>query len=310
MHQQVDGRVPDTRSRRPEVPADLAALVRAMLAKSPDDRPTSATEAFTALARYARDLQPLPGVVDLSEPAPARMQALVVARILVDAVPTGHAVERFTPYDHPDTADRRAQLRRLRERADSLVAHSRGSSAIELLDDAVPCAARFLGDTHSDVVDLRVMVADLYFDGVDYRRAKEAYAVLLDTATGVVPVDEVRRWRRQEVTCLALAGDTATALTRLTALLADEWPDHGAVDDRVLDLPKQLGLLQLGMGEAGAATATFAALRLDMERCRGAEDPQTHAARELEIVAMRSDQAPVRHPSPPAGERTARDRHR
>lgn len=294
MHQQVDGRVPDTRSRRPEVPAELAALVRSMLAKSPDDRPTSAAEAFTALTRHVHDLRTLRGVVDTSDPEPARMQALVVARIPVEgSLSAPDPVEQRIPAALSDASGRRAQLRRLRAQVESLVVESRRPRAVELLDDAVPSAARVLGDTDPDVVDLRARLADLLFDGGDFRRAGDVYARLLAAGAGAVPIEETRRWRRQEATCLALTGDTALALSRLTALLDHEQADHGAADDRVVDLRKQLGLLQLGHGDADAATVTFAALRSDVERDRGVDAPEVHALRELERTASRSRGRPA-----------------
>lgn len=290
MHQQVDGRVPDVRSLRPEIPADLAALVRTMMAKSPDDRPRSATAAFAELAPHVRELGVLPGVVmpDAS-PAPARMQATVLARI--HAPTSGQRVTVADPdhrigRDASDDPARRSELRRVRAEAESLVAGSRREQAAELLAAAAPSATRALGAADPDVVSLRSRLADLLFDGGDFRRAGELYAELVTGLDGAVASEEHRRWRRQEATCRALTGDTATALTRLTVLLDDERADHGPDDERVLDLRKQVGLLELGHGDAARAAATFEVLLPDVERTRGAEHPETVQVRELHRTAL------------------------
>jgi serine/threonine protein kinase len=49
---------PDVRSRRPDVPPGLAALVAQLLAKRPEDRPASAREVAEALAPYAAGTRP------------------------------------------------------------------------------------------------------------------------------------------------------------------------------------------------------------------------------------------------------------
>lgn len=306
MHQQVDGRVPDVRSLRPDVPADLAALVRTMMAKSPDDRPPSAAAAFAGLAGHVKELGALPGVVTPDPaPAPARMQATVLARIhapmLEHATPEHATPEHTSPEqtatpaetggrpisrDGSDDAARRSELRRVRAEAESLVAGSRREQAAELLAAAAPSATRALGAAHPDVVSLRSRLADLLFDGGHFRRAGELYIELITELDGAVAAEEHRRWRRQEATCRALSGDTATALTRLTVLLDDERADHGPDDERVLDLRKQVGLLQLGHGDAAQAAETFEVLLPDVERTRGAEHPETVQVRELHQTAV------------------------
>src|SRR5688572_24743671 len=52
MHAHLEEPPPDVRSRAPETPQPLAALVTQMLAKSPDDRPQTMIEVVTALEAY------------------------------------------------------------------------------------------------------------------------------------------------------------------------------------------------------------------------------------------------------------------
>jgi hypothetical protein len=64
---------PDVRSRRPEVPEQLAALVARLLAKRPEDRPGSAAEVAAELERVATGAD-LPGLVPGAGTPPAANQ--------------------------------------------------------------------------------------------------------------------------------------------------------------------------------------------------------------------------------------------
>ncbi|WP_308292800.1 serine/threonine-protein kinase [Pseudonocardia sp. McavD-2-B] len=288
MHQQVDGRIPDVRALRPDVPAELAALVRSLMAKSPDDRPPSAAEAFASLTPHVRDLAALPGAVPDVGPSPTRMYAMALATVLAPPDtpapdPPPAPVPRRSSRT-PQTA-RRTDLRRLREQVDSLVAKSRREAAVELLAAGVPPAAQAFGGADPDVISLRTRMADLLFDQGDFGHAAHAYSELVDAGIRAVATVEGRRWRRQEATCLALSGDTATALTRLTSLLDDERADHSSGDDRVLDLRKQLGLLQLGHGDATAAEETFADLLADVRETHGHDAAEARTVEKLRQAA-------------------------
>lgn len=287
MHQQVDGRIPDVRSLRPDVAPELAALVRGLLAKSPDDRPGSATETFDALVPHIHELAALPGAVTTGpEPVPTRMQAAVLSRIRGDSAPLSAPAPAPAEPRPAEGEARRSQLRRVRAEADSLAARSHGGRATELLATAVPSAIRALGAGDPDVISLRRRLADLLFDGGDFRRASEVYADLVAEPQSAADADEHRRLRRQDATCRALTGDTTTALARLSSLLDDETAAHGPDDERVLDLRQQVGLLQLGHGDAGQAAETFTALLADVQRAHGPDHAETTRVRELHRAAV------------------------
>ena len=70
------------RSLRPEVPVELDALTRELLAKVPSGRPSDARFVFARLLYSATDLPPLPGVIrSASGPNPSQLYAIVQERI-------------------------------------------------------------------------------------------------------------------------------------------------------------------------------------------------------------------------------------
>jgi eukaryotic-like serine/threonine-protein kinase len=67
---------------RPEVPVELDALTRELLAKIPSARPSDARSVFARLLPYATDLSPLPGVIkSASAPNPSQLYAILQERI-------------------------------------------------------------------------------------------------------------------------------------------------------------------------------------------------------------------------------------
>ncbi|MFC5993488.1 hypothetical protein ACFQE5_04570 [Pseudonocardia hispaniensis] len=79
----------------------------------------------------------------------------------------------------------------------------------------------------------------------------------------------------------ALIGQTSRALRQLGELLEIERGLYGADDERVLELRKQIGLLQLGSGQQEQARATLCALLSDVERVKGPRHPAAEAIRRL-----------------------------
>ncbi|MEU7874308.1 serine/threonine-protein kinase [Dactylosporangium sp. NPDC049140] len=79
VRHQLSQAPPRPAALRPDTPAELDALIGALLAERPEDRPSSALDVYDALAPHAVDLPPLPGVV--TEGAdPVRAYAAVVGR--------------------------------------------------------------------------------------------------------------------------------------------------------------------------------------------------------------------------------------
>lgn len=285
MTQQVDARPPALRTQRPEVPAELEQLVLDLLAKAPGERP-AAGEAYARLAPFARDLGELAGALATSgKPSPTRMYAAVVGRVLDDPEPT---TSRSVP---ADPGFSRGDLATVRARAASLVRGSQYEQATTVLAAAVPAATEVLGPADSDVLSLRFELANVRFDGGDYRGAAPAYRDLAaDVAAHRGPDDDLAlRCRQQAATCDALSGRVDDALRQLESLLADEQRSYGSDDGRVLELRKQIGLLLLGNGQRDAADRVLRALLTDAERIHGTSHDVPRAVRSV-LVDLDRDQ--------------------
>jgi len=273
MSQQVDARPPALRTVRADVPAELERLVLELLAKTPSERPGT-EEVYARSVPFARGLGELAGVLaPPAEPSPARMYAVVVGRVL----DTGEPVAAPVPRDAP--AFSRGDLAMARIEAGSLVRGSQYDRAAEVLSAVARPATRLLGPTDPDVLSLRFELADVRFDGGDYRGAGPAYRDLAaDLAAHRGPDDDLAlRCRRQAATCDALSGRTGEALRQLESLLDDERRSYGPDDERVLELRKQIGLLLLGSGQRDAADRVLRTLLDDAERILGSthDVPQT-----------------------------------
>jgi hypothetical protein len=274
MNQQVSETPRSLRSVRPDVPAELERLVLELLEKKPEDRPASAEAVYHRLLPFVSGLGPLPGVVNpASKTSPARMYARALSRVLADTAPTS------PPPTAPRRAERRAappklgrtDLTRIREEAAALAKQSRFSQAAEVLASGVHTARQALGDTDKDVIALRLELADLRFEGGDYRAAAPDYVSLARDIAGRDGAENelVLQCRLKEATCHALLGETGLALRQLNDLLADESRIFGDDDPRTIELRRQLALLHIGAGERDAARAALQRLAADLTRLHG-----------------------------------------
>lgn len=300
MHQHLDQQPRPPRSLRPETPPALERLALRLLAKKPEERPETATDAYRALLPFAADLDPLPGALrPTSEPDAVRMYATVIGR--VGAVGTQEKAQEEAPEEAQEAAGggqnpplaagqspaatpvSRGELQRARKEASDLTKDARFSQAAEVLSGVVADATVALGEHDTDVVSLRLELADVLFLGGDYRRAAPAFR---DLAADLARRDGsdgelVLRCRLQEATCHAAAGETGTALRQLRELLADEERVFGPDDERTLELRRQIGLLLLGSGEAEEARRLLSDLLSDLVRVSGPDHPSARNVREL-----------------------------
>lgn len=300
MNKQVDESAPSARQIRPDIPSGLAAVLEAMLAKNPDDRPGSAQEAYERLLPFVADLGPLPGVLHPpAVPSPVRMYATALSRAF-DGETGDHGVEadatvepttdQDEPTIRPARDDRgnsgtradpaaqrptRSRMEGARAEASELVRQARYSQAAEMLGQTIRAAREEFGPLDAEVIDLRLEWANVLFEGGDYRRAAPAYQALkADLVECAGPDAElVFRCRLQYATSHALLGDTATALETMHDLLADEQRVFGPQDPRTIELRRQMGLLQLGAGQRDAANETLRTLLDDLLRDHGEQHP-------------------------------------
>ncbi|HEX5493681.1 MAG TPA: serine/threonine-protein kinase [Mycobacteriales bacterium] len=303
MSKQVDEPPRPVGQLRADVPVDLERLIDALLAKKPEDRPADAGAIYRRLLPFVTDLGPLPAALDPpSTPSPVRMYAGVLGHVFTTA--TGRTDPAGTPNtpdltgataapsrpdtrtptgsDHPPRFSR-GELARARGQAGSLVRDSRYGQAAEVLAAVVEPASQVLGARDVEVVSLRLELANVLFEGGDYRRAAPAYQALaaeLSTQDGP-DADLVFRCRLQEATCHALVGQTSLALRQLSGLRDDERRIFGPDDPRTLELRRQIGLLQLGAGQRSTAEATLQALLVDLTRLHGAAHPTAERVRQI-----------------------------
>ncbi|WP_259406336.1 serine/threonine-protein kinase [Microbispora sp. H10885] len=274
MHNHM-GRPPQPlRHRRRDVPEGLERLVLWLLEKSPDNRPTSAVVVYERLLDFCRHLPSFTGYVDAATPHPVRMYAGVVGRIgerLRAGIGAGEPV-RSAPAPSVASPEpfRPSDMAVARKDAQALKAESRFTQAAEVLAGVAGPAARSLGEANSDVISLRIELADVLFLAGDYRRAAPEFARLAADLTERDGPDSdlVLRFRLMEANCHAAIGETTAALAELGRLLEDE-KRFGVDEDRVLELRRQIALLELGAGDRIRAKKTLTDLLPDLERRYG-----------------------------------------
>ncbi|MFI7445838.1 serine/threonine-protein kinase [Nonomuraea indica] len=280
-------RVPQPlRRRRRDVPEKLEKLVLWMLEKSPDHRPASAADVYERLLEYCSDLPPFPAYVNAASPQPVRMYAGVVGRV---GAPTKRDAGGTAPVPMPsarsrtvDVSFRLSDISYARKDAEVLKAESRFTQAAEVLGRVVRPAVETLGALDPEVLTLRIELADVLFLGGDYRRAAPEFAQLaVDIAQREGSANDLAlRFRMMEANALAMLGDTNLALLKLRQLLADE-RRFGVDEDRILELRRQIGLLELGAGDAARARETLGPLLKDLVRRYGTDHPSARAVREI-----------------------------
>ncbi|MGI8333676.1 serine/threonine protein kinase [Actinomadura scrupuli] len=295
MHAQIYEDPAPARSLRQDVPLGLEALVLRLLAKMPGERPASAEEVYDLLMPYSATIGELPGFVDPGLGS-LRRYVGVLSRFSGSSLP---------PVDPPDMAPPLAakplpapdsgpislgDIARARRQADRLVRESRYGQAARLLTGTADKARTVLGADHSDVIGLRMDLANVLFTGGDYAEAAVAFEALArDLARRDGPdADLVLRLRFQEASCQAVLGNGDLALERMEKLLGDERRVHGEDDSRVLELRRQIGLLLAGVGRTTEALQVLEELAADLGAGNGPEHPASYDLRN-EIARMREN---------------------
>ncbi|MEV7968885.1 serine/threonine-protein kinase [Sphaerisporangium sp. NPDC088356] len=283
MRNHTDRSPQPLRTRRREVPEGLERLVLRLLAKNPADRPASAEEVYIRLLDFCGELPPFPGYVDLTTRYPIRMYASVVGRVGSPSTPHPEPqAEPVRPPMPPPAETPQSDISLARGHAEALKAESRFSQAAEVLAGLVETSARTLGARHPDAIQIRIELADVLFLGGDYRQAAPVFdALAADLTEREGPEsDLVLRCRLMEANCHAAVGETALALAQLGRLLDDE-KRYGVDEDRILELRRQIGLLELGSGSRSQARRTLGDLLPDLERRYGPQHPNVGKVREV-----------------------------
>ncbi|MFG2488357.1 MULTISPECIES: serine/threonine-protein kinase [Streptomyces] len=250
------------RQIRPEIPPELEKLLLHLLAKDPQDRPSSAQEVYEALAPLlpARGSRTPSGPLDPTRPF-LRPQAPWPDRATV--VPPRPSTPPAPPKaDVPGAVDE----------ARKLLDEGRLTQAVDILGGILPAAAAEHGE-HSPVVrSLRKQYAATLMDDGQYRRALPELRRLADEFPAGDP--QSLRFRYDSAQCLEQLGEPAAALAEYRSLLPF-FENHYANPDPGLPLEvrRRIAHLLLSLGDRQAAHDTLARLLFDAERLHGPAHP-------------------------------------
>ncbi|GAA1873480.1 serine/threonine-protein kinase [Asanoa iriomotensis] len=172
---------------RPDVPDTLDDLVHALLATDPADRPATAAEVYATLAPLARELPPIPGVVD--DPTGAvQAYAAIVGRV---------PAQWRTPAARPAKDD---EAEPTAARAERLEADGEHRAAARHWRRLVELRTRRHGADDHRVVEARLRAARAHLPLGEYDRAlRLMHAVLDDLIRARGPEAAVVRDLRREI---------------------------------------------------------------------------------------------------------------
>ncbi|WP_326641584.1 protein kinase [Streptosporangium sp. NBC_01755] len=151
-----------------------------------------------------------------------------------------------------------------------------------VLAEVIEPAVQILGPASSELNGLRLELANVLFLGGDYRKAApEFHRLATDLAAREgADHDLVLRCRLQEAVCHAKVGENSLALRQLRGLPADGYK-FGVDEDRILELRREIGLLELAAGDKAVAIHTLSMLLPDLERRYGPRHPAVDQIAEI-----------------------------
>ncbi|MER5929669.1 serine/threonine-protein kinase [Streptomyces sp. NPDC002054] len=247
------------RQLRPEIPHQLEALLLHLLAKDPQDRPSSAQEVYEALAPLLPAHGTAAGPMDPTRPF-LRPMAPWPDRAAVPAVPPRPAAP-----PRPDIASSVDEVKRLLDQG-------RLTQAVDILGSLLPAAAAQHGEKSPVVRSLRKQYAATLMDDGQYRRALPELRRLADELPPGDP--QALRFRYEAAQCLDQLGEPAAALAEYRSLLP-LFENHYANPDPELPLEvrRRIAHLLLSLGDRQAAHETLARLLFDADRLHGPAHP-------------------------------------
>lgn len=254
------------RGLRDDVPEAVDALVLALLAKDPEDRPATAVEVHAALA----DHLPPSGSSDAAE---AWDPTLPYRRPLAPrATPSPSASPAAPP---PSDID--VDVDTARERAADLVDRGRFTQAAALLSDAARAARG-----RSDAWEVRLELASVLLLGGQYRAALPEYETLAGHLAAQDGHEDIAvHCRYQAASCRAALGDTGTALDDYRTVLSEQRRLFGSGDPRTFEVQHQVALLLASSGDVQAARAAAEELLSEQRSHLGPGHPQIAETVEL-----------------------------
>ncbi|MCZ7374884.1 serine/threonine-protein kinase [Micromonospora sp. WMMC250] len=192
MRRHIDAPIPIITAYRSDVPDDLAHLVYCLLAKNPTDRPASADEVRQLLMPFlgGGHVSGPVALMDTTISSTAPHKALV-------PVPAQISPQRLV--------ELRAQARELAE-------SERFVQAAEILERALRVVPQGDGRLATEIVALRVDLANLLLLAGDFRQARHAFTALArDLEQSDDEQDLVEECRHQAVACQLEMGEPTDA---------------------------------------------------------------------------------------------------
>jgi tetratricopeptide (TPR) repeat protein len=221
----------------------------------------------------------LPGAVDITA-TPSRLYGSVQARIRPAAKPPTPAPTLVHPVSEPVKLPSHEEVAQARVEAADLASAGRFTQSAELLSDLAEPALLALGDDDPEVLALRLDLAEVLYQGGDYRRAIPAYRVAtIGLAEWFGPDDgKVLHCREQAAVCYAQLGETGEAIRLLGALLVDIADPY---DDMSLRVRERMGRLRLAAGQTVQGRQELLDLLGDIQDAYGDDHPQVAGLLEL-----------------------------
>ncbi|MFI8342568.1 protein kinase [Streptomyces sp. NPDC085639] len=250
------------RQLRPEIPQELEKILLHLLAKDPQDRPSSAQEVYEALAPLlpARGGRTPVGPLDPTRP------------FLRPQAPWPDRAAIVPPRPSTPPAPPKADVPGAVDEARKLLDQGQLTQAVDILGGILPAAAAEHGERSPVVRSLRKQYAATLMDDGQYRRALPELRRLADEFPAGDP--QSLRFRYDAAQCLEQLGEPAAALAEYRSLLPF-FENHYANPDPGLPLEvrRRIAHLLLSLGDRQAAHDTLARLLFDAERLHGPAHP-------------------------------------
>lgn len=281
----VEDTPPPASTHRPDLPADLEALLTDLLAKNSEDRPASAQRVHDRLAAHlpkAEDTAtperpPPPGA--LPDPARPYRRPMAPRPQGVTGADHGLAPTKVGPPSAPPVVPglEPGALDEANAHAAALLAEDRFAQSVAVLDEVVEPAAAALGHESAKVVELRLLRVNALALGGDYRRALPEFTALAGTLERQAgPSDErALLCLQQAAYCLAQLGQTTQALHSAENALGRVRAGMGERSELALELRRDIGMCRLWSGDVPRAARELTDLHDDLLAVNGPEHPDT-----------------------------------
>ncbi|MER7468435.1 protein kinase [Streptomyces sp. NPDC097981] len=248
------------RRLRPEIPHQLEATLLHLLAKDPQDRPSSAQQVYEALVPLLPKQGAPTGALDPTRP------------FLRPHAPWPDRAAAIPPQPTAPPTPPRPDIPAAVDEVRSLLDQGRLTQAVDILGGILPAAETEHGEHSTVVRSLRKQYAATLMDDGQFRRALPELRRLADEFPAGDP--QSLRFRYDAAQCLEQLGEPGAALAEYRSLLP-LFENHYANPDPglPLDVRRRIAHLLLSLGDRPAAHDTLVRLLFDADRVHGPTHP-------------------------------------